>query len=72
MLGRNSNALKLAQRGLAFSQAFGDQFGVTFGQMTLGIVAAAQWRYAVASAHLNSTPTLSMTAQRFLKHAVNL
>ncbi|MFO7634265.1 MAG: BTAD domain-containing putative transcriptional regulator [Caldilinea sp.] len=53
MMGKNSDALKLAQRGLAFSQAFGDQIGVAFGQMTLGIVAEAQGHYTVASAHLH-------------------
>jgi len=54
-MGRTADALKLAQRGLAFSQAFGDQIAVAFGQMTLGIVAAAQGRHAVASAYLHNS-----------------
>ena len=54
-LGRATDAVDLARRGLAYSQAFGDQIGIASGQMTLGMAMAAQGQLAVAAAYLQQS-----------------
>ena len=51
-MGKDTGAADLARRGLALSQAFSDQIGIAFGQMTLGMAMAAQGQWAVAAAYL--------------------
>ena len=54
-LGRAADAVDLARRGLAYSQAFGDQIGIASGQMTLGMAMAAQGQWTVAAAYLQQS-----------------
>lgn len=54
-LGRAPDAVDLARRGLAYSQAFGDQIGIASGQMTLGMAMAAQGQWTVAAAYLQQS-----------------
>ena len=70
-LGKVRGAVDLARRGLAYSQAFGDQIGIAFGQMTLGMAMAAQGQWTVAAAYLQQSLAMARQSGHRFMHVLS-